>query len=69
MENPSCLPEHPRTGSMAILTGDPEGEIQETWLTGGWWDGMEDFWHHFSQDGSLGVENTVNSMESWPQAS
>ena len=65
MENPSCLPEHPRTGSMAILTGDPEGEIQETWLTGGWWDGMEDFWHHFSQDGSLGVENTANSMESW----
>lgn len=41
-------------GSMALLTNEQEGfSAKSCWLDEGWWDGAEDFWQDFTQDGAL----------------
>lgn len=64
LDNPALDPNHPRTGSVALLTDDPDMRYRENWLAGGWWDGMEDFWDAFSRDGSLGNPGEENSKGS-----
>ena len=46
-------PDQATYGSMTLSTSWREGFCQESWLRGGWYDMMHDFWDHFSQDGTL----------------
>ncbi|WP_052353859.1 GH116 family glycosyl-hydrolase [Neobacillus jeddahensis] len=64
--SPRMPSSHPRNGSMALLTDSaPENVTHKaTWLTGGWWDGVQDFWDDFSEDGQLIPESVSNATES-----
>jgi uncharacterized protein (DUF608 family) len=43
----------PRFGSLALSTTWSEGFCQESWLRGGWYDMMHDFWDHYAVSGTL----------------
>ena len=38
-------------GSFALLTRDVRATIKPTWLEGFWWDGIQEMWDDFTQDG------------------
>ena len=40
-------------GSMALVTTNKELTHKQSWPEGGWFDGIQDFWDDFSQDGKL----------------
>lgn len=46
-------PDHPMYGSMALMTSAKKVTVKPSWLKGGWWDGMHDFWSDFCEDGLL----------------
>jgi uncharacterized protein (DUF608 family) len=46
-------PNDPRTGTMALLTRDPEVSYKAEWFDGFWWDGIGEFWDDFRSDGRL----------------
>lgn len=43
-------------GNMALMTDDCNTTVKPSWLKGGWWDGAQDFWDDFYQDGRLEKE-------------
>lgn len=42
--------------TMALVTPHPQASIKPTWYLGAWYDGAQDFWDDFSQDGLLWEE-------------
>lgn len=46
-------PDDIRFGSIAIMTTEPNINIQTNWYRGGWWDNAHLFWDDFSADGRL----------------
>jgi non-lysosomal glucosylceramidase len=59
------LSEHSlRYGSMALITGNKNVTFKPQWLQGGWWDGIQDFWDDFCEDGKLEVESVYNAVGS-----
>ncbi len=50
---PGLSPRHLNYGSMAIISLDEDIFCKEEWLNSGWWDGLQDFWDDFSNDGRL----------------
>lgn len=44
---------HPMKASMALCTTNPEYTVKPNFLTGSWWDGIQDYWDDFCQDGKL----------------
>ena len=40
-------------GTMALVTTCPSVTRKETWLEGGWFDGIQDLWDDFSSDGMI----------------
>ncbi|MGG1674805.1 GH116 family glycosyl-hydrolase [Neobacillus sp. NRS-1170] len=64
--SPDLPADHLRNGSMAVLTNaGPEFVTHKaTWLIGGWWDGIQDFWDDFSHDGKLEPESFTNATSS-----
>jgi uncharacterized protein (DUF608 family) len=40
-------------GSMALVSTNPSVTCRESWLEGGWFDGIQDFWDDFSLNGKL----------------
>lgn len=40
-------------GSLALVTTDEAPTYRESWLEGGWFDGVQDFWDHFRSEGRL----------------
>ncbi|MBD2870608.1 hypothetical protein IDH41_18665 [Paenibacillus sp. IB182493] len=63
---PHLPADHLRSGSMALITGAAPELVthKATWLTGGWWDGIQDFWDDFSEDGLLEPESATDATES-----
>jgi len=52
--NVSDLPEeHLTRGGFAIATTAKNVTVKPCWQFGGWWDGAEEFWQDFSEDGEL----------------
>jgi non-lysosomal glucosylceramidase len=62
---------HPKTlqptdrfyGTMALTTRDAAVTYKRAWLNGGWWDGLQDFWNDFSQDGRLESESAYTQLD------
>lgn len=50
-------PGHRYYGTMALTTRDSSVSHKRAWLNGGWWDGLQDFWDDFRQDGWLESES------------
>ena len=48
-------------GSMALLTTNGGLTYKESWLAGGWFDGIQDFWDDFSRDGKLSRASSVTA--------
>lgn len=42
-----------RSGSFCITTPESNVTVKPYWFEGGWWDGIQDFWDDFSEDGLL----------------
>jgi uncharacterized protein (DUF608 family) len=56
-------------GTMALTTRSHAVTHKRAWLNGGWWDGLQDFWDDFSQDGRLEAESAyveVDAVHSSP---
>ncbi|MBM7563955.1 GH116 family glycosyl-hydrolase [Paenibacillus sacheonensis] len=51
--SPDLPPKHPRNGTMSLMTRDDGVSMKEEWLPGAWWDGIQEFWTDFSEDGRL----------------
>ncbi len=66
----SDLPADARTnGSMALLTPENDGAdrdvtVKAQWLEGGWFDGIQDFWDDFCDDGRLESSSDYNAKGS-----
>lgn len=44
---------------MGLFVTDPEVFCREYWNEGAWWDGLQDFWNDFAEDGELDRERTL----------
>lgn len=44
-------------GTMSLTTRDTAVTHKRSWLRGGWWDGLQDFWDDFRDDGRLEAES------------
>lgn len=53
--------DHLGFGSMALMTRDDDITVKANWLDGGWWDGIQDFWDDFKEDGLLEKESFYNT--------
>ncbi len=51
--------QHIRHGSFCLMTPENDITAKPSWLDGGWWDGIQDFWDDFCQDGLLEKINNV----------
>ncbi len=51
-------------GNMALVTTGQNITYKTEWLTGGWWDGIQDFWDDFREDGDLEKESFLSAEES-----
>jgi non-lysosomal glucosylceramidase len=54
-------PKHLLYGSMALLTTAEQVTVKPSWLKGGWWDGVHDFWSDFSEDGLLETQSVFDT--------
>lgn len=50
-------------GNLSLMTREKEVTIKPTWYQGTWWDGLQEFWDDFSQDGQLGEEMDYINMD------
>jgi non-lysosomal glucosylceramidase len=62
--SPGLHAQHLRKGSLALMTEADNVTGKATWLTGGWWDGIQDFWDDFSADGKLEKESVSQATMS-----
>jgi len=51
-------------GNMAIMTSEQNITVKPNWLEGGWWDGVQDFWDDFCDDGKVEKESVLRSVGS-----
>jgi non-lysosomal glucosylceramidase len=51
-------------GSMALVTTDAQPSCKALWLEGGWFDGVQDFWDDFTDDGALSPASTFDAQGS-----
>ena len=58
---PGLAPDHPKHGTMALLTAAGETTVKPNWLEGGWWDGVQDFWDDFRADGRLAPKSVFTA--------
>ncbi len=47
---------------MGIFTTDQEVFYREYWNEGAWWDGLQDFWNDFSEDGLLDNHRVIKAQ-------
>ena len=59
--SPELEKNHLRWGSMALTTTDSNISCKPEWLSGGWYDGIQDFWDDFNNDGKLESESVFNA--------
>jgi len=50
-------------GTMALTTRHPNISYKRAWLNGGWWDGFQDMWDDFTQDGRLEAESVYTQKD------
>lgn len=59
-------------GTMMLATTNKDVTVKHQWQTGGWWDGAEEFWQDFREDGRLNDDVSTNAAGSnigatpWP---
>lgn len=58
---PGLSSKHLKYGTMALMTAAENVTAKASWLKGGWWDGIHDFWRDFSEDGRLEAESTCDA--------
>lgn len=46
---------------MGIFTTDKDVFYREYWNEGAWWDGLQDFWNDFTEDGLLDNDRTIKA--------
>ena len=51
-------------GTLSLTTKEKEVTIKPVWQTGGWWDGAEEFWQDFREDGELNPDVSSDSIGS-----
>lgn len=55
-------------GSMALVTTGNNTTYKREWLEGGWFDGIQDFWNDFREDGKLEPESVFEARgNTWIQ--
>ncbi len=52
-----------RYGSMALATPEESVSYKRAWLNSGWWDGLQDMWDDFCQDGRLEAESVYKAKD------
>lgn len=57
-ESVGFAPEHPMHANMALVTTNPESTVKPLWYQGAWFDGIQDFWDDFTEDGLVARDNT-----------
>lgn len=50
-------------GSMSLATGAENVSCKTKWLDGGWFDGLQDFWNDFAEDGKLERESRYTELD------
>lgn len=50
-------------GSMSLCTDAVEVTCKKRWLDGGWFDGLQDFWNDFCEDGRLEEESFYKEVD------
>lgn len=50
-------------GTMALTTTAPLVSYKRSWLSGGWWDGLQDMWDDFRTDGRLEPESVYVAQD------
>ncbi len=50
-------------GTMALMTDETDITYKRAWLNGGWWDGLQDFWDDFREDGRLEAESAYTQKD------
>lgn len=58
---PSADKEESLYGNMALATTDSNITYKREWLKGGWFDGIQDYWNDFSEDGMLEPESQYDA--------
>jgi uncharacterized protein (DUF608 family) len=46
---------------MSLVTTDDHPSFKPTWLNGGWFDGIQDFWDDFLEDGALSPQSSFQA--------
>ena len=57
-------PENRNYGTMCIATPDKNVTVKSQWADGGWWDGAQDFFNDFCDDGMLDSEQQLTASDS-----
>jgi len=50
-----------RFGNMALMVRGDKVTCKPAWLIGGWWDGVQDFWDDFAEDGRLEEKSSYDA--------
>ena len=50
-------------GTMALTTTHKDISYKRAWLNGGWWDGLQDMWDDFTEDGRLEAESVYTQKD------
>lgn len=50
-------------GTMALTTTHKDTSYKRAWLSGGWWDGLQDMWDDFTSDGRLEAESVYTQRD------
>lgn len=50
-------------GTMALTTTHKDTSYKRAWLSGGWWDGLQDMWDDFTEDGRLEAESVYTQKD------
>lgn len=60
-DSPAIDSRHLCAGSMALMTTEKDISHKASWLQGGWFDGIQDFWDDFREDGRLEEQSRFNA--------
>ncbi len=50
-------------GNMTLATTEEDYSYKRAWLDGGWWDGLQDMWDDFAEDGRLEKESVYTQKD------
>lgn len=63
-DNPEIDPGAVNYGSLALMTPEADVTCKPCWMSGGWFDGPEEFWQDFRADGALSADVSSSAVSS-----